>query len=66
MYLLMKSVPVTIIIEVQIASLWPARTFLSLLLSSFDLTLRNLHCFPKDVVDLSYEISAPDLFSKDS
>ena len=66
MYLLMKSVPVTIIIEVQIASLWTARTFLSLLLSSFDLTLRNLHCFPKDVVDLVYEISAQDLFSKDS
>ena len=36
MYLMMKSVPVTIIIEVQIASLWPARTCLSLLLSSFD------------------------------
>ena len=66
MYLMMKSVPVTIIIEVQIASLWPARTCLSLLLSSFDLTLRKLHSFPKDVVDLSYEISAPDLFSKDS
>lgn len=66
MYLMVKSVSVTIITEVQTASLWPARAFLSLLLSSFDLTLQNLHSFPKDVVDLSYEISAPDLFSKDS
>lgn len=52
MYLMMKSIPVIIIIEVQIASPWPAGASLSLLLSSFDLTLRELHRFPKDFVDL--------------
>ena len=39
MYLMMKSIPVIIIIEAQVASAWPAGAFLSLLLSSFDLTL---------------------------
>jgi len=39
MYLMMKSIPVIIIIEAQIASAWPAGAFLNLLLSSFDLTL---------------------------